>query len=1076
MIPPTEPHYLLPGSVPTVLVYLLAVAAVVAWVLAHVLWRPRGGAWRRAAAWAARVGVGFLAMLAVSQAMQRGLVFKTNWAIWPIALVGALAVEIVLGLYALERRTISRPAGLGLAALRIAVTALVVAMFAQPVRPWDLEKTVERWVAVLVDTSASMFVPDTQLAPSERMRLAETLGIDGAARPYRVEQTAEEMDKVRQDLAAQGEWLASLAASKVEARQRQLEGRRKDMNEAFTKADQKLAAFVAQVGRPVSSPLKLDDRVRQGLDEVARKLTSPMRDHLKEMIALTSSANAAGLGREHERLLQVSRQAATDLGGLVAQTAAMAQGVDEAVYASLAPDVRTRIDQVAARKRMTLARDVLLHRPPATPQEGEKTDTAAKPAANLLEELQSRYGVKMYTFASDPAEVDLKAYSAAYKGSEDTPETAASLPPAQQQTDFTRVFEKVMAEMSDRQLSGVLLLTDGRHNAPKSVEPLVRQLGVRQVPVSSVVFGAEKPPLDAGIIGVEAPETVALQDKMFITAQLKLDGLAGKEVRVSLTDGEKVIETQTVRVPTDTYRARVQFADEPKSAGMHRYAVDVQKFDGEVLTTNNQYPLAVSVSDERTRLLLIDGRPRWEFRYIKNLFTSRDRTVRLQYVLLEPDAIEGVPTPPKIEASASRPLDEVEANALPKDEAEWMKFDVIILGDVPAKALDESRQKILRRFVNDRGGTLIVIAGPLHCPHEYTDLELVEMLPVAIRKGDALPDQSPDEKFYIALTAEGRESIIMRQQVNPDENRAIWEGVPEIYWRHPMLQAKEGATVLAYALPAGAPAFLPQRGGAATTGDEPLGEDLVRQRRDFERSHALITHHNVALGKVMFLSFDHTWRLRYLVGDTYHHRFWGQVLRWATANKLPAGTETVKLGTDRTRYAPQASVRVQAKLARKDYTPIVSNDVAVKVFAGAQMKLRKPLQYVANSAGMYEADLGELPSGAYRVELDAPPAIPILAEDKVDSVSVEFSVDPATPAEQAELSPDRGLLGRLATLTGGTVADPARAQRVLGSLGPVTEVQIERHEYVLWDSWPLLAVILALATAEWLLRKKVGLA
>ena len=234
--------------------------------------------------------------------------------------------------------------------------------------------------------------------------------------------------------------------------------------------------------------------------------------------------------------------------------------------------------------------------------------------------------------------------------------------------------------------------------------------------------------------------------------------------------------------------------------------------------------------------------------------------------------------------------------------------------------------------------------------------------------------------------------------------QGLEEGVPEIYWRHPSVAAKEGATVLAYAVPPMAPAFLPQRGASTVASDEPIGEDVVRQRREFERTHALIAYHNVAMGKVMCLAFDRTWRLRYRIGDTYHHRFWGQVLRWATANKLPAGTETVKLGTDRTRYAPQAPVRIQAKLANKDYTPIVSEDVAVKIFAGGEQKLRKPLQYVANSAGMYEADLGDLPSGTYRAELDAPAAQPVLAQDSVTTVSVEFSVDPATPAEQAEIT------------------------------------------------------------------------
>ncbi|MCX5675819.1 MAG: hypothetical protein NTX87_12510, partial [Planctomycetota bacterium] len=260
------------------------------------------------------------------------------------------------------------------------------------------------------------------------------------------------------------------------------------------------------------------------------------------------------------------------------------------------------------------------------------------------------------------------------------------------------------------------------------------------------------------------------------------------------------------------------------------------------------------------------------------------------------------------------------------------------------------------------------------------------------------------------------------------------------------------------------------------TFSHPGDDQSSRKRRDFERENALISYHTVAMGQVMFLGFDHTWRLRYRVGDTYHHRFWGQVLRWATANKLPAGTETVKLGTDRSRYAPQAPVRVRAKLAKKDYTPITSDDVSVNVFAGDQTVMHKKLQYIQHSPGMYEAELGELPAGTYRVELDAPAAKPVLAEENVAKVATEFSVESSTPVEQAELAPDRALLARLAGLTGGAVADATHADRILASLGKPTEVQIERREYVLWDSWPLLVLMVLAATAEWLLRKKVGLA
>jgi hypothetical protein len=536
------------------------------------------------------------------------------------------------------------------------------------------------------------------------------------------------------------------------------------------------------------------------------------------------------------------------------------------------------------------------------------------------------------------------------------------------------------------------------------------------------------------------------------------------------------------------------------------------------MTSNNTFPLSVMVADDRTKLLIIEGRPSWEFRYIKNLFSGRDRTVALQYVLLEPDRIEGIPPLPTIEASASRPFEEVEATALPKDEAEWMKFDAILLGDVPPRFLSDEQLKILRRFVTERGGTLIIDSGPRYMPHAYADTPLADLLPVTFKPAqDTNPVSlqnpgepyvvSPEKSFRIALTAEGRESVIMRQKTSPLENQEVWDSLPDLYWRHPILKTKEGATILAYALPPGAPAFLkpatsaapaatassatPAAATATASAPSPsatrsaearaaelaaAATELDRQRRDYEREHALIAFQNVAMGKVMFLGTDHTWRLRYRVGDTYHHRLWGQILRWATANKLPVGTDTVKIGTDHSRYPPHTTVRVQAKITKKDFTPVIAGDVAVNVYAGDVLKLHKKLEYAQGSAGMYAADLGEFSGGTYRVELDAPAAKPILAEQHADKVATEFSVDPSTPAEQADLVPNRGFLKRLTSQTGGVMVDASKAERVLETLGPPTEHTKDSREFILWNSWYLLVTMLLLATAEWLLRKKVGLA
>ena len=1079
----TEQHYVLPAVIPTAVVYLLAAAALAAWWAAHRLTRrstQRLSTGRPATrtgqvfGFAMRVAVGFAAMLAVSQALQRGLVLATNWPLWPIALLGAAAIEVVLALYAMERLTVTRRMGLALAAMRVALVALVIVMLAQPVWPWTLDKTIQRFVAVLVDNSASMYVPDTQLGASEKMRLAEKFAVVARGdRPYALDLVAEDMDKTRADLAAQGDWLASISSAAADQRQKQLQGRRESLQRSFEAAQKKVVEEQAALARPLESKspdaLKLTPDAIVRLGDVRGRLGSQVGDRLREALTLTSRENAANLEREHGRLVQTIRQAVTDLADITGKVASVGQTLDEIAYAALPADVKARVDATATKKRIAVAHDVLLGRPVTSAEKGERGES-------LLAQLSDKYSVKLYSFASTPTEEDAKQWAEAYKTDAGPGPDAAALPAAQQQTDLAAAIEKVMGEMAGRQLSGILVLTDGRHNAAKPVDPLAKRLGANQVPVSSIVFGSDRPPLDAGILSVEAPESLATRDRMLLKAHVKLDGLAGRDVKVSLVDGDKTVDSRTERVPNDSYRAIAELGDEPATPGLHHYRVEVQKFEGEVLASNNQYPITVNVTDERIKLLLIDGRPRWEFRYLKNLFAGRDRTVRLQYVLLEPDRIEGVPQPPKVAASASRPIDDVEANLPPKDEAEWMKFDVIILGDVAPKYLGPDEQRILQKFVADRGGTLIVVSGPLYMPHAYGGTPLAEVLPVVFKKEDKAVMAGPEKNFRIALTAEGRESVIMRQGASIEASQEIWDAVPDIYWRHPIMHAKEGATVLAYALPPSPPDFLPKKAAAGAEPAEPAGDAAMRQRREFERENALIAYHSAAMGQVMFMAFDHTWRLRYRTGDTYHHRFWGQVLRWATANKLPAGTETVRIGTDRSRYSPEMPVRVRARIAKKDYTPITSDDVAVNVFAGDQLVLHRKLQYLENSPGTYAAEVGELPSGNYRLELDAPAAKAVLAAENAAKVTTEFSVEPSASAEQAELASDRGLMTRLAGLTGGGVSDPTHADRILSSLGKPTEVQRESREYVLWDSWPLLIVMILVATVEWLLRKKVGLA
>jgi hypothetical protein len=249
---------------------------------------------------------------------------------------------------------------------------------------------------------------------------------------------------------------------------------------------------------------------------------------------------------------------------------------------------------------------------------------------------------------------------------------------------------------------------------------------------------------------------------------------------------------------------------------------------------------------------------------------------------------------------------------------------------------------------------------------------------------------------------------------------------------------------------------------------------LVKQQKEYMDNNALIA----LRGDVLLLSFDGSWRLRYRSGDTHHHKFWGQVLRWAAANKLPNGNELVRLGTDRPVYEPDEPVVVRARLRDKNHASVTTKGASIVVREGDKEILRKQLEPLEGSAGMYSADVGKLaPGKEYRVDVVVTdPAQPdVVAAAK--QVSAQIVVTQPSSLETADLSADRAALDLLAGKVKGKgiVVTPKECDNVLTVLGPPTS-KIEREDrFPLWHSWYVLVGLLGLATTEWIVRKRGGL-
>lgn len=1047
---------LLPASLPAVALVLMAVGALAVWAIAHRVLHRRRDSVSTGMRLVILAPVGMVASWCLLQALARPLFLSGPWPLWLAAFVIGVTVEGVSLFYERECAVVRPGIARTLVLMRLLALATTLFILMQPVLVRDRSRPIRRRVAVLVDQSASMQRTDAQWTLPEMLDMAQALGsIEPGERPLA-------------GLPLQGDALRARFAY-----WRQLLG----AGEGAAKLDlSEVASLAADTKRWVASPTEAltallatanGERYKAERDAIDR-LSRHARDALVPALEVLTKA-VAGQGDLQAALVPL----ADSFEQFLTSLPAVSDAADTLLWDGLPADRQERIARETSTPREALARQLLA--------QGAGTTGDA-----LLARLRSRYDVDLFRFGREALRVaDAMAFLTNAPALPAPAKADAGVVPDtkeeafQSVTDLTKALEDVLGAIPSEELAGVLVLGDGRHTGESGVEAVSRRLGQARVPVSTVVVGGTRPPFDTALADLRAPESVFLGDRVRFVATVTATGGKGRSTALKLMLDDQVLAEEKLAIDSDDWTQEVRLADIPEEQGVRRYRIVLDTLDGEKLADNNAWDADVSVSDDRTNVLLVDQRPCWEFRYLRNLFYGRDKSVHLQYVLMEPDLIADQEPRNLPAASAARKFGEAEAGALPVSREEWRKFDVIILGDLDETVLTPEVVADLKYCVEDRGALLVVVAGPENMPRKIRNPDLQALLPVSYEPGDGEARAAPEPAFRIQLTPAGRGHEVMRQSASPSENEQVWSELPDLHWRFPLTGVKPGAEVLAYAEPVDADAGQAVQRTVSVADESP--EETIRRLaaiRDHQARNALVVVQTIGQGRSLMLATDRTWRLRYRVGDTRHHRFWGQIMRWGVGEKLRAGNAFVRLGTDQLRYTPNEPIRIVARLSDTTSAPLTDARVEATVARDGKLLHRVPLRFRAASNGIYEGVLDPLPeAGLYDVSLRSPEAESKLGADFPEGLATRFVVVTARrPAEFVNVTADWQIPRVVAQLSAGRVVRPSEALGLWDSFGEGSRVLSERVETLLWDSpWLFLAIVLLL-TIEWLLRKKGGLA
>src|SRR5262249_1177552 len=141
-------------------------------------------------------------------------------------------------------------------------------------------------------------------------------------------------------------------------------------------------------------------------------------------------------------------------------------------------------------------------------------------------------------------------------------------------------------------------------------------------PVFAVALGPRKSPPDVAVRSVKSPPNALRDVDVVVTAEVNVSGLPAQEVIVELHRGKEPPSEEPIwriqhKGSDNVYP--VKFRVRLDRVGTQPLEVRVRPtLEGtkEVNEANNRWQTVVRVTDDRSRVLVIDGEARWEFHYL----------------------------------------------------------------------------------------------------------------------------------------------------------------------------------------------------------------------------------------------------------------------------------------------------------------------------------------------------------------------------------------------------------------------------------------------------------------------------
>jgi len=599
-------------------------------------------------------------------------------------------------------------------------------------------------------------------------------------------------------------------------------------------------------------------------------------------------------------------------------------------------------------------------------------------------------------------------------------------------TDLGRSLDQILSELGNAPVSGVVLLTDGADNRSASLRAATAQLRARRIPVYAIGIGSPRITTDAEIVQATVPGQVLPESMVEASVAVKASGFAGRNAQLVIRERHSELHRRKITLGGDgevkTYR--VAFACGP--AGVRVVTFRIEPLPGELVPENNEMSVLLRVEDERPQVLYVEGEPRWIYGFLRRA-ALEDKNLRLVTLLRQAD---GKFLRQGIESSSTL------EKGFPTEASELFQYKGLIFGSVEASFFTFDQLRLVSEFVSRRGGGFLMLGGRSSFGQGgYANTPVEELLPLNIRfgQGGAMP-QFDDLQFRARLTGYGLENPVTRVAFDEAENRKQWDAAPSLVGINPTSGPRLGATVLAMA------------GAEQNRGSAPL----------------LLAFQRFGRGKSIALTTASTWRWRMEQDhrNDFHDAFWKHMLRWLV-NDAP---DPVTVATARGSCSLDEPITLTAEVNDPEFVRVNNARVTANIKAPSGQTTASPFSWDAQREGEYSAVFKPTEEGIHEVSVEA-----FVGEKSLGRSSASFRVAESTE-EFHNAALNSGLLESLARDTGGHYYSPKQAGTLPEDISYIDNGASRIEVKQIWDMPFLFLLLAGSISAEWIVRKKKGLA